>query len=234
MASAFGSACQPPSRSVAVQREGVRLVPVRGEDRGERVGHATPRWLGPPAGATCPLPAPGRLRRSRAGRRRVGRRGPGRDGPEPADGLRRAGAAARRSLRPPPLPAARGSGAGPAVLLGHLQADQAGRSRGRAVGGLVVVEAGQDPGRPRARCTADPGPRVGVTGSPARRPSTSSRADVGGHVVEELPVHHHDRRVVAGGVALHVLQADLAVRRGLVVARPRGARGGRRRSGRRP
>ncbi len=37
-------------------------------------------------------------------------------------------------------------------------------------------------------------------------------------VVEELPVHHHHRRVYAGGVALQVLQADPAVGGDLVVA----------------
>src|SRR5690606_32187663 len=41
------------------------------------------------------------------------------------------------------------------------------------------------------------------------------------HVVEELPVDHHHRGEVAGRVALDPLDADLAVRGGLVVAEPR-------------
>ena len=121
---------------------------------------------------------------------------------------------------------ARSAGSGPSSRAPwRLQADQAGRARRRALGGLAVVEAGQDPGRLASRCTAGPGPRVGRDRRcPARRSSTSSRAESRRHVVEELPVDHHDRRVVAGGVALEVLEGDLAVRRWSRRCRRRGAR----------
>jgi hypothetical protein len=59
---------------------------------------------------------------------------------------------------------------------------------------------------------------VGGGGVPARAASTRSRAELGRLVVVELPVDHHDRGVVAGGVALDVLEADHAVVGRLVVA----------------
>ena len=56
------------------------------------------------------------------------------------------------------------------------------------------------------------------TSTPERRSSTSCGGRLGRHVVHELPVDHHHRRVVAGRVALDVLEGDLAVLGGLVVA----------------
>ncbi|CAM5510150.1 hypothetical protein SVIOM74S_08186 [Streptomyces violarus] len=110
---------------------------------------------------------------------------------------------------------ARGSG----LALGELQADQGGGSR--ASPGLdgsvpLVGETGQDPG----------GLLEGAHRCPARGGDRPSRAQVvdeafgarRGLVVEELPVDHHDRREVAGRVALDVLQGDLAVAGGLAVA----------------
>jgi hypothetical protein len=43
---------------------------------------------------------------------------------------------------------------------------------------------------------------------------------LGRGVVEELPVDHHHWREVAGSVAFHVFQRDLAVRGGLIVPDP--------------
>src|SRR5438034_3049626 len=104
----------------------------------------------------------------------------------------------------------------PAVLLGYLQADQGGGSRLRALCRPAVGEAGQDPGGlpPGAQMI-----RAAGQGDPGAGPEAANQVarGVGGHVVEELPVDHDDGGVVAGGVALHVLQADLAVRGGLVV-----------------
>src|SRR5271165_7661050 len=106
---------------------------------------------------------------------------------------------------------------GPAVLLGDLEADQVGRARGRALGGQVVVEAGQDPGR---RAPGDQPPRTASRGHIVAGPQVVGELArrLRGHVVEEFPVHHHYRRVLAGRVALEVLKADLTVRRDLVVA----------------
>lgn len=91
----------------------------------------------------------------------------------------------------------------------------------RAAAGLhralaLVGEARQDPGGvlERAQTGAagrvDVGARAQVVDEPLGR--------VHGLVVEELPVDHHDRREVAGRVALDVLQGDLAVTGGLPVA----------------
>jgi hypothetical protein len=62
------------------------------------------------------------------------------------------------------------------------------------------------------------GPRVGAGGVPVRQPSSSVAQALRRLVVEELPVDHHHGGVVAGRVALDVLEADAAVGRRLVVA----------------
>ena len=72
--------------------------------------------------------------------------------------------------------------------------------------------------RSASRQVTSRGPRVECTSAPERRSSTSCDGRLGGHVVHELPVDRHHRRVVAGGVALDVLEGDLAVVGGLVVA----------------
>src|SRR5690349_11869072 len=83
----------------------------------------------------------------------------------------------------------------------RARSPRGGRLRGR-------LADGARPPRPPGRGLGGPAPRaVGALAGRGRR-----------HVVEELPVHHHPRRVHAGGVALQVLQADPAVGRGLVVA----------------
>ena len=71
-------------------------------------------------------------------------------------------------------------------------------------------------------CARSPGsvhsgaPRLGTGGSPDRSESTDEIPCRGGRlVVEELPVDHHDGRVVACGVALDVFEGDPAVVGGL-------------------
>lgn len=102
---------------------------------------------------------------------------------------------------------------------GQAEADQRGGSRSAArLDGPrpLVGEAGEDPR----------GVLEGAQRCPARGPDLGARAQVvdealgavDGLVVEELPVDHHDRREVAGRVALDVLQGDLAVVGGLAVA----------------
>ena len=61
-------------------------------------------------------------------------------------------------------------------------------------------------------------PRVGSTGRARAQVVDEALGARRGLVVEELPVDHHDRREVAGRVALDVLQGDLAVVGGLAVA----------------
>ena len=61
------------------------------------------------------------------------------------------------------------------------------------------------------------GPRVECTSCPAQVVDQLV-GRLGGLVVHELPVDHHHRGVVAGRVALDVLEGDLAVLGGLVVA----------------
>ena len=107
--------------------------------------------------------------------------------------------------------------AGPSASRGRARGRPARRARRRALVGEAVGEAGEHPLglAPGARCR---GPRVELTSLPARRSSTSWVGRLGRHVVHELPVDHHHRRVVAGRVALDVLEGDLAVLGGLVVA----------------
>ena len=99
----------------------------------------------------------------------------------------------------------------PAVRLGELEADQAGGTGRRPVRGLPVAEAGEDAGRflPGAQPARSPGRRDRVT-----RPQVVDQPPgrIRRHVVEELPVDHDHRGVVAGRVALDALEADLAVR----------------------
>ncbi len=127
--------------------------------------------------------------------------------------------------RPGPAPrrAARRPAGAPRARRGSRPSPAAGRP-GRRVprfpgldGALPLVgEARQDPGgllegaqaRPAGRRDRPAGPEVVDQAPGARR----------GLVVEELPVDHHDRGVVAGRVALDVLQGDLAVVGGLAVA----------------
>ena len=91
---------------------------------------------------------------------------------------------------------------------------------GPAAGALVgpaVGEAGQHP-----RDLLEGAQRGARGWGSARLAGAQPVDELGGRlrglVVEELPVDHHDRRVVAGRVALEVLEGDLAVLGGLVVA----------------
>ena len=110
--------------------------------------------------------------------------------------------AARGRLRAP------GRAARPAVLAGDLETHQrggpGGRPRRRGRRGKPAST------RSASRQVTTRGPRVERTSAP-RRSSTSWVADSGVMVVHELPVDHHHRRVVAGRVALDVLERDLAV-----------------------
>ena len=94
------------------------------------------------------------------------------------------------------------------------------RSGGPAAGpsvGLAIREAGQDPARlPPGAQVAGAAGRRDLVARPQVVNEPAGRA--GGHVVEELPVDHHHRRVDAGRVALDPLNRDLAVRGRLVVA----------------
>ena len=109
----------------------------------------------------------------------------------------------------------------------------------------ATARSSRAPGRSRAR-PASAGPAAGPSsarpsGKPASTRSASRQVQMRGpaggadllagaqvvdqlgrrggvHVVHELPVDHHHRGVVAGGVALDVLEGDLAVLGGLVVA----------------
>ena len=122
------------------------------------------------------------------------------------------------SSRPPWRPAGR-PGAGPA-------------------GGPSAAWPSGNPARIRDACFqvhSRGAPRVGAI--PVRaRPQAVDQVPgrLRGQVVEELPVDHHHRRVVAGRVALQVLQADLAVGGRSRRRRCRGAPAGRRRWRRRP
>src|ERR1035441_8388570 len=123
-------------------------------------------------------------------------------GPEPAEVLAGRGAAQPRSLailRPTRL-------AGPAA-------------------GPSVAWPSSKPARIREACFPGHTPdvrRAGPAGGAHRFPGAWFVNELTGrarrHVVEEFPVHRHDGRVVTGGVALDVLEDDLAVRRRLVVA----------------
>lgn len=82
--------------------------------------------------------------------------------------------------------------------------------------GPLVGEAGQNP---RGLLEgAQPRPARGLDGPSGAQVVDQALGGRRGLVVEELPVDHHDRRVVAGRVALDVLQGDLAVVGGLAVA----------------
>ena len=164
-------------------------VPVVGEDRGQRVeSRRSPSSCFVSVSARAGV---GLLDRHSVLRARPVRRGRGRS----ASARRARSSRARgRSRARPGWPARR---PGP-------------RRRGRR-------GSRRAPARPRARCTSR-GPRVEWTSLPARRSSTSCGRPTPGSVVHELPVDHHHRRVVAGRVALDVLEGDLAVLGGLVVA----------------
>lgn len=110
---------------------------------------------------------------------------------------------------------ARGCGLSPGQAEAHQR--RGSRSATRLDGPRPLVgEAGEDPR----------GLLEGAQRRPARRLHRTARAQIVDHglrarrglVVEELPVDHHDRREVAGRVALDVLQGDLAVVGGLAVA----------------
>src|SRR5215467_10079873 len=98
----------------------------------------------------------------------------------------------------------------PAVLLGDPQPGQRGLPRGLPGRRLLVGVASQDHRR------LAPGHQP--VGAPRRNDALASSQAVDELprrlwrlVVEELPVHHHDRGVIAGRVALDPLDADLAV-----------------------
>lgn len=105
------------------------------------------------------------------------------------------------------------------LALGQLQADQRGGS-GTAGGldgaGALVGETGQYPGGLLVR--AQRGAAGRLDGAAGDQVVDQLRRALGRLVVEELPVHHHDGREVAGRVALDVFEGDLAVLGRLVVA----------------
>lgn len=105
------------------------------------------------------------------------------------------------------------------LALGQAQADQGGVARAAALldgAGALVGEAGQDAGGLLEG--AQPGAARGLHGLSGTQVVDEADGAGRGLVVEELPVDHHDRRVVAGRVALDVLQGDRAVAGGLAVA----------------
>src|SRR5690606_12070846 len=108
----------------------------------------------------------------------------------------------------------------PAPLARQLQPAQRLRPGLHALAGAAVGEAREDAGRLPPR-----GEVLGTAGGQHRPPRAQVVDELlgllGSHVVEELPVDHHHRGEVAGRVALDPLDADLAVRGGLVVAEPR-------------
>src|SRR5918998_1020181 len=107
---------------------------------------------------------------------------------------------------------------GPAALVGDVQAQQRRRTRRGTLVGLAVREAGEH--ALRLPPAPDPRPPGGLYLFAGAQPVDHRTRRLRGHVVEELPVDHHHRRVVARRVALDVLQGDLAVLGGLVVADP--------------
>lgn len=110
---------------------------------------------------------------------------------------------------------ARGCGLSPGQAEAHQR--RGSRSAARLDGsGPLVGEAGEDP---RGLLEgAQRRPARGLDGTPRAQVVDEPLGGVRGLVVEELPVDHHDRREVAGRVALDVLQGDLAVVGGLAVA----------------
>ena len=121
--------------------------------------------------------------------------------------------------RIPILAAARGRlGCRLAALAGDLEADEGRRAARAALVGQPVGEAGKDAldlleGAQRA---AAGGRHLGA----GAQVVDELLGRLGGLVVEELPVDHHHRRVVARRVALDVLESDHAVVGRLVVADP--------------
>src|SRR6185437_3957595 len=169
---------------VALQGEGVRLVPARGEDRGERVGHDDSL-------AGCDPPGRGDLPASGAwsgsgcwpglGDAESAGEGPDVDGPEPARPPSPCGCGSRPAPAAcPPLPdrAPAGSGARQPCSSASLRPTRlAGPADGPSVAWSSLKPARiRDASR---QVHSRPGPRVGRTGFPARRSSTSWRADSG-------------------------------------------------------
>ena len=207
--------------AVGLQRPGLRARPRRRTGRARAASRAGLLDVVCCHGHHSPSSAPvrrgarGRTRRSAAVRRASwgARRAPPRRRSRRAGGRRRT---ARRAGRPS---ARRGLAAG--------QPQPGERGGAGAAGGLdgagaLVGEAGEDAGgllegaqRRAAGGSAPRGRRAG-----RRR---AALADSRRLVVEELPVDHHHGGEVAGRVALDVLQRDLAVLGGLVVADARGA-----------
>ncbi len=179
--------------AVLVGRElpGLLGVPDVGEDRGEGVDVVSH--------PSCPLPAwPSRSRRGRC----------------------RPASTAPCLVSAVPLPmafgASSGSGAVQLVLAGQREPDQ---RRVAGAGPLVdaaVGVAGQHPLGLLPRADARPAGGGDLLALAQVVDELHRRGRR--HVVHELPVDHHHRRVVAGRVALDVLEGDLAVLGGLVVA----------------
>ena len=147
--------------AVGLDRVGVRLVPVGGQDRGQRHVSVPSRW----AGRRCRPPS--------------------------AAGMPRSAAAVvvvtiSSSAAPPSAVRPSSSMPGDRARGGLEPADHRAPGRADLLAGLEGVEHGD---------------RV-----------------VGGHPVEELPVHGHHRRVRAGGLALDALEVEGAVLADLVVA----------------
>src|SRR5581483_7098991 len=148
---------RPPAAAalVAVQGEGVRLVPGRGEDRGERVGHC------------CSLPTAGPGR----GFAESAWETPDPAGPEPAV----LPAPASRSASPETCS---GSGAvQPCSWASFRPTRLAGPADGPSVAWPSLKPARiRDASR---QVHSRLGPRLGLTGLPARRSSTSCREEAG-------------------------------------------------------
>ena len=190
------------------------MVPELGEDRGQLDAHAVPPFVAVPsaagdaavASAGCSSGSLAGLsvdrpccRRSRRPARRQ------------AGGVV-VGVGCDLTVAPFRL-GARGA---PATPVGQPQADQGRFARADALVGPAVVEPGEDP-----RDLLEGGHAVGAAGRPDPLAGAQVVDELLGRrdrlVVEELPVGHDDRGVVAGGVALDAFEGDLAVGRGLVV-----------------
>ena len=184
------------------------MVPELGEDRGQLDAHAVPPFVAVPS-AVASVPGrrhrPGSLRPGVVGGRRAATAGPA---PGRGRRRRRPGRPHRRSV-----PLAR------AVQPRRWASRRPIRDapRAHALAGAPVVEPGQDP-----RDLLE-GRHVSATAGRLHRLPGAQVVDEllgrpDGLVVEELPVGHDDRGVVAGRVALDALEGDLPVRRRLVVA----------------